>query len=152
MSHPANELVISTIERADLPRLAELYDQLQPTQPSLAAMEDALCRVQGDPRHVVLAARIDGRLVGSLLGVACRMLYGRCRSFMVVEDVVVDCAFRRCGIGRALMDGIERRARELDCSYLMLMTDAERVDACLFYAALGYQAAPYRGFKKRLQP
>lgn len=148
-THPP-EPIITRIADADLPDLARLYRQLQPAEMSLPMMEKTLQRMHDDPRHVFLAARVEGRLVGSLLGVACQMLYGRCRSFMVVEDVVVDADYRRKGIGKALMDSIEHRARDLDCSYIMLMTDADRAGSCAFYASLGYESSPYVGFKKKL--
>jgi GNAT superfamily N-acetyltransferase len=146
----APAIEITRIRNDDLPDLARLYRQLQPSEQSVAAMTATLAKIGGDPRHVLLAARVEGRLVGSLLGVACQMLYGRCRSFMVVEDVVVDEDWRRHGIGRSLMQTIERHARELDCSYIILLTDADRVESRAFYTALGYNSDPYTGFKKRL--
>jgi hypothetical protein len=34
------------------------------------------------------------------MGILCEELYGQCRPFMAVEDVIVDQAHRRRGIGR----------------------------------------------------
>ena len=142
---------LAPIAEGDLSQLAELYQQLLPNESSLSKMQKALSNNLGNPKHLVLAAKIDGRLVGSLLAVTCEMFFGQCKSFLVVEDVVVDSTYRRQGIGKALMQYVEQHARENNCSYIMLVTDAKRVDAQEFYKSLGYQSEKYCAFQKRLQ-
>ena len=95
-----------------LPELADLYQQLIPNEFSISKMKAVLNKHRNNPNHIVLAARVDGKLVGSLLAVICEMLFGQCKSFMVVEDVVVDEAHRRTGIGVALMHHIEDYAKK----------------------------------------
>ncbi len=141
---------IAPVTEEDLPALALLYQQLQPNEPSLEKMREALPLVKSNPNQIVLGAKIDGQLVGSVLGIACQMLYGQCRSFMVVEDFVVDAAHRRAGVGTALLHETERFARERNCSYILLLTDTDREGAQRFYASLGYKTEPYKGFKKAL--
>lgn len=143
-------LEISPITLDELPALAALYQQLIPNEASVAKMAQVLAENRDNPRHTVLAARVDGRLVGSLLAVTCPMLFGQCRSFMVVEDVVIDQAYRRQGIGSALMQAIEDQARTQNCSYVMLITDTDRVESQAFYTSLGYNSAEYCAFKKHL--
>ncbi len=103
-----------------------------------------------NPNHIVLGAKIDGKLVGSLLAVMCEMLFGQCKTFMVVEDVVVDIAHRRKGVGNALMQFIENYAIKSNCSYVMLITDEDRVGSQAFYKSLGYKTDEYCAFKKKL--
>ena len=141
---------ISTITENDLPDLAELYQQLIPNEISVDKMKSVLNKHKDNPNHIVLSAKIDGQLVGSLLAVMCEMLFGQCKSFMVVEDVVVDYSHRRKGIGASLMRYIEDYARKNNCSYIMLITDTERVGSQKFYKSLGYKTDEYRAFKKQL--
>ncbi|MFC1736115.1 GNAT family N-acetyltransferase [Candidatus Hydrogenedentota bacterium] len=141
---------ITNIAEEDLAELAELYQQLQANKPSVEKMRETLLRVGEDSNHVMLGARIDGQLVGTLLGVACQMLFGQCKSFMVVEDVVVSNDYRRRGVGRALMREIEERAAQLNCSYVMLITDHDRLGAHGFYESLGYKTDAYKAFKKSI--
>lgn len=141
---------IGRITEVDLPALAILYQQLQPNEPSVAKMQEALKVIQHNLNQVMLGAKINGQLIGSVLGIACPMLFGQCKSFLVVEDVVVDANHRRMGVGTALMRAIERYAVERHCSYIMLITDTDREGAQRFYAALGYQTEPYKGFKKAI--
>jgi ribosomal protein S18 acetylase RimI-like enzyme len=89
-------------------------------------------------------------LVGTLLAVTCQMLFGQCRSFMVVEDVVIDANYRRRGIGKALIQQVEKFAKSKNCSYIMLITDVDRLDSREFYKSLGYKSAEYCAFKKHL--
>jgi len=56
------------------------------------------------------------KVVGSWLSITCEMLFGQCKSFMVIEDVVVDESFHRKGIGAAIMMHIEQHAKENNCS------------------------------------
>jgi GNAT superfamily N-acetyltransferase len=141
---------ISTITKNELPALANLYQQLIPNDISVAKMEAVLNKHKENPNHIVLSAKIDGQLVGSLLAVVCNMLFGQCKSFMVVEDVVVDEAYRRNGVGAALMQYIEDYARKNNCSYIMLITDTDRVGSQQFYKSLGYMTDEYCAFKKQL--
>ena len=113
-------------------------------------MELILEKNRNNPSHMVLGAKIDGELVGTLLSSTCEMLFGECRSFMVIEDVVVDKSHRRQGIGHALMQHVEALAQENNCSYIMLITDRDRIGSQQFYKSLGYDTGGYCAFKKKL--
>ena len=89
---------ISSVTEKDLPELADLYQQLIQNDISLSRMKMVLTRQQNNPDQIILAARVEGKLVGSLLAVTCEMIFGQCKSFMVVEDVIVYEAHRRKGI------------------------------------------------------
>ncbi len=141
---------ISPVTENDLESLAELYQQLLPNEISIPAMRKVLEKNRDNPNHMVIAAKIDGRLVGTLLAVVCEMLFGQCRSFMVIEDVVIDENNRRKGIGAAMIAYIEDYARKQDCSYIMLITDTDRKGSQTFYRSLGYQSDEFCAFKKKL--
>lgn len=145
------KIEITTISEHDLPALAELYQQLIPNQVSHSNMRKVLERNKDNPNHIVLAAKTDEMLVGSLLAVICEMLFGECKSFMVLEDVIVAKSFRGNGIGMALMVKIEEMAKERNCSYIMLITDSDRAGSQKFYQSLGYKTDEYCAFKKHLE-
>ncbi len=141
---------IGLLTESDLPALADLHGQFWGEEQSLEIMQATYRRRRADPDYAFVVARQGGRLAGSVLGVFCDELYGQCRPFLLVEDLVVDESMRRAGVGGALLRELERLAAERDCSMILLMTEAEREDAVCFYQALGYECEPYRGFKKRL--
>ena len=140
------ELLAST----DLPRLAELFQQFWGEASSQDSMRATFQRITANPAYVLLAARQVGRLAGFAMGVVCEDLYGDGRPFMVVEDLIVDQARRRQGVGKALMYALEKTARERNCGQIILVTEANRTDSIRFYQSLGYDAGTQRGFKKRL--
>lgn len=141
---------IGTLTEQDLPALADLYRQFWGQESSLEKMRETFRRLARDPQYLFLVARHEGRLLGSVMGIVCEELYGECQPFLVVEDVIVDQAVRRQGIGSRLMRELERRAVEEGCSYLLLVTETNRTAAVRFYESLGYHPRAYRGFKKRL--
>ena len=142
---------IEPITENELPELANLYQQLIPNEVSIPKMKSVLKRHKDNPNHIIIGAKINGMLVGSLLAVVGEMLFGQCKSFMVVEDVVVDESHQREGIGVALMQYIEDYAQKNNCSYIMLITDIDRVSSQQFYKSLGYKTDEYCAFKKQLK-
>ncbi len=134
----------------DLEDLAGLYKQFWGEESDLARMRSVFRRLSDNPNYIFLGMRNGGRIIGSVMGIVCEELYGQCQPFMVVEDVVVDRARWRQGVGRALMMDLERRANESGCSYVIFVTEATRAGARQFYQSLGYNPDRYRGFKKRL--
>jgi len=141
---------ISPVTEKDLPQLADLYQQLIPNEISIPKMKAILENNRDNANHLVLVAREYRKVVGSLLSVTCEMLFGQCKSFMVIEDVIVDEAHRRSGVGAALIQYIEMYAKNNNCSYIMLVTDTDRIESQQFYRALGYKTNEYCAFKKEL--
>ena len=142
---------IVALTEQDLPGLAQLYRQFRGEESSLEEMRKSFRRLQKKTSYILLGVREGERLVGSVMGILCQELYGRCQPFMVVEDMIVDKAHRRRGVGSELMRAIEQEALRHSCSYIMLVTDAARSDALGFYESLGYHPQRYRAFKKYLE-
>ncbi len=68
-----------------------------------------------------------------------------CAQFFVTEGLstevralVVDEHFRRCGIGKMLLDEVERSARESSAGRVFLYTNISRSEAHKFYERCGY--------------
>ena len=141
---------IDRLQPEDLGALGELFRQFWGESSSLDKMGATFARLAANPAYHLVAARQDGRLVGFAMGIVCEELYGECRPFMVVEDVVDDRGLRREGAGSALMRELEAIARATDCCQIIFVTEADRTGAQRFYQSLGYAHEPYRGFKKRI--
>ncbi len=143
-------LLIEAIRKEDLEELGLLYQDLTGEVADLEKMARTFQWMNIDPDYILLGAKLDDRLAGSLMGIVCYELLGSCRPFMVVENVIVGGRFRRMGIGKALMEAIEAMAREKRCYLVQLVSSGHRKEAHRFYEALGYGTDPVRGFRKFL--
>jgi GNAT superfamily N-acetyltransferase len=141
---------IAELTDLDLVALARLYKQFWGEDSSPEKMQTTFKRLHANPDYILVGAKREACLIGSVMGIVCDELYGECNPFMVVEDVVVDKDHRRQGVGSQLMAKLEQRALERDCSYIIFVTEQNRAAAHQFYESLGYSPDKYKGFKKRL--
>jgi len=142
---------IRKLTEDDLVSLAVLYQQFWDEVSSLEKMRTTFQRLKRNPNYILLVADQQNNLVGSVMGIICEELYGDCKPFMVVEDVIVDKRQRRLGIASSLMKELERCASENNCNYIIFVTESERTEAHRFYESIGYKSDAYKGFKKRLK-
>jgi len=110
-----------------------------------AAFEDVRATVAHIAGHIENHAQFETPFVaildGRVVGLAClRLLPCLCDPLPSAEltELVVDPDYRRKGVGRSLVQYIERRARAQGAVRLTLMTAWQNTDAHAFYQALGY--------------
>jgi len=77
-------------------------------------------------------------------------LYGDCKPFLVIENMIVDSKYRKKGIGKMLIEQIEKQAKIKGCSQIILVTEMNRHDACGFYESIGFHPTANKGYKKKL--
>lgn len=143
-------MIIREMVAEDIPQLAQLYKQFWDEESSLEAMSINFQRFQHDRSHLLLSAVENNKLIGSVMGIICGELYGACKPFMVLENMIVDNKYRNIGVGKALISEIEKLALERNCLQIILVTDTDRIDACKFYESVGYNPSTHKGFKKKL--
>lgn len=134
----------------DIPQLALLYKQFWNEDSDIKKMQEQFSRLAQNSAYILLGAINGNVLVGSIMGIVCEELYGNCKPFLVVENMVVDSNVRKKGIGKALFTEMERNAREKECTQIILVTEANRLDACAFYETMGFHPTTNRGYKKKL--
>ena len=144
--------MIRRLQKEDLPTLASLFKQFWNEDSQAEAMQNQFDHMREEGHYILLGAFIDNRLVGSVMGIICRELYGPCQPFMLLENFIVDNALRGKGIGKKLIAEIEKIALEHNCKYTMLITDTHRTDARAFYNSAGYNPDTHIGYKKKLVP
>ena len=99
--------------------------------------------ILADPDQRLLVAEDGGRLVGSAHLMVLRH-FGRSLSrSAVVEGVVVDPAYRRAGVGAALMRAAAEAARRAGCYKLALTSNLARTGAHRFYSRLGWKRSHF---------
>ncbi|MDP2183430.1 MAG: GNAT family N-acetyltransferase [Actinomycetota bacterium] len=140
---------IGRVQVSDLDAIGRLHAHFWGEVSNTDVMAETLSRLDSDPDHVLLSARIDGECVGTATGVICHGLYGGSDSYLVIEDLVVDPRHRRSGVASALLGELERFARGCSCKQMIALTEACRDDAVGLYESAGF-AGRWKGFKKRL--
>ncbi|HTW97513.1 MAG TPA: GNAT family N-acetyltransferase [Acidimicrobiales bacterium] len=124
-------VTVPTAEHAE--ELARLLPELSAAAPpDLADLQRICC----DERVVLLVARLDGEVVGSLTLVLFEILTG-VRAW--IEDVVVDDSRRRAGIGAALVEAALARAGEAGARSVDLTSRPSREAANRLYERCGFE-------------
>ncbi|OHD15276.1 MAG: GNAT family N-acetyltransferase [Spirochaetes bacterium GWC1_27_15] len=135
----------------DIPQLALLYKQFWGESSSIENMYKLFNKLKRNPNYIFLSAVDNNILAGSVMGIICEELYGECKPFMILEDLIVDIDYRRKGIGKLLIEEIEKYAKEANCTQILFVTENMRKDACDFYASMGFNPDSHKGFKKLLK-
>lgn len=140
---------VRLLEKRDLSQLAKLYEQFWGEDSDLAKMETQYDIISDENNHIILIAEINDVIVGSVMGIVCKELYGDCKPFLIVENMVIDKSFRNNGIGSKMLNQLEKLAQECSCTQMILVTENDRIDACNFYEKYGFQKNN-KGYKKKL--
>ena len=117
-----------------LEAMTRLLPQLSSSAPPLTGA--ALTELVDSPATLLLLARVDGRIVGSLTLVLFRLPTGR-RAW--IEDVVVDEAVRGAGVGSALNLAALAEAKRFGARTVDLTSRPSREAANRLYQRLGFE-------------
>ncbi len=127
---------------ADLDALVELLEELFELEadfrPDEVRQRRGLALMLEEPeRRAVLVAEREGAVVGM---VTAQLVVSTAEggASALVEDMVVDAAWRGLGAGRALLEAIEAWARAPGATRLQLLADRENGPALAFYARMGW--------------
>lgn len=91
--------------------------------------------------RVSLAADLDGRLAGFLLGRVYYGEFGQAETTAVLDTIGVDPAFRGRGVGRALLRQLRRNLRALGVRTLQTEVSWEDFELLAFFHATGFRPA-----------
>ena len=143
-------MIIRDLRIEDIESLSRLYYQFWSEASDEEKMMGKFAQLQINDAYIFLCAIENDILVGSLMGIVCEELYGDCRPFMVVENVIVDGNHRGKGIGKALLGELEKRANVRGCTKIILVTETYRKDACGLYESVGFHPTANKGYKEML--
>ena len=143
------KLAVRAATEADLPRLLELLDQIDGSMYPRRDDADEATRlsnfqeITADPRQHLLVAETEGRIAGTVHLIVIPHVSRSCKPSGLLESMVVDEAYRRKGVGAALLREAGRLAREAGCYKLALSSNLARRGAHRFYSRLGWKRTHY---------
>jgi ribosomal protein S18 acetylase RimI-like enzyme len=143
-------MTIRDLQVEDIKSLSELYYQFWNENSDIQKMKTKFIKLHNDSTYIFLCAIENEKLVGSVMGIVCEELYGDCKPFLVIENMIVDKTCRKKGVGKTLFAELEKRAKDRDCTQIILVTETEREDACGFYESVGFHPTMHKGSKKKL--
>ena len=131
----------------DASAIAALYQSFV-SSPHINVREDRLEIIATDPNNFVFVCEVDEVVCGTAFLTLCLdAMFGN-QPYGVLENVVVDEAWRGKGIGSRLFAYVEELCRVRDCSKIMLLSTSSREPAHRFFERQGFSAAGKRGFVK----
>lgn len=129
-----NQINIREINKGDALRIAELNQELgYQTSQSLVARQ--LNTILSDRNHYGYIAISEQKIVGYIHGfISIRLTTA---PFAEIGGLIVDEQYRKKGIGRLLVDHLERQINEVE--KLRVRCNVKRNSAHEFYLSLNYQ-------------
>lgn len=139
------------MKKDDIPELEVLYRLYWNEKSNIEKMKTKFDELEKNDSYIFLSAEKNGKLLGSVMGIVCEELYGECKPFLVIENLVVSQKAQKQGVGRALMKEAEKFAKQRGCKQIILVTESEREDALAFYPKVGFPKGTNSGFKKKIK-
>ncbi len=125
----------------DLPYVLDFYEQLTEEKLDLSeeTIKQVFTEIESLPRQKFLVAEKDGLVTGTLFLQIIPNLSHHARSWGIIENMVVDRAYRRQGIGRILIEQALIYCREAGCYKVQLLSNKKRHEAHQFYRTVGFE-------------
>ena len=137
---------IRFVTKQDASMLLSLLEQLVEESGDRKALENTLEMLEQKEEYGLFGAFLDGELVGFVMGICCQDICGACKSFLVIENVIVDKKFHGKQVAQRLFEELERWAKEKECYYAILVSGMIRERAHSFYEKMGFTKET--GFRK----
>ncbi|MGA3247715.1 MAG: GNAT family N-acetyltransferase [Paraburkholderia sp.] len=138
---------VRVAQPADAAALHSLYRQLVDDE-NVHVAESQIQKVSEDVRTRLFVCEVDGHAKATVLVSLCTdVMYGD-QPFAVVENLVVDKAYRGQGFGFVLLRTVEQFCLSQNCSKMMLLSSATRAEAHRFFERFGFRSDLKKGFLK----
>ena len=142
-----SSLILRDCIPADIESLATLTTELgYPT--TVSEMEARLIEISKNPNCRTIVAEQDVQIVG-YMGLLKSSSWEHNECFVRIQALVVKSEYRKCGVGKLLIEFAESFAREINAKSIVLNCGnrEERNSAHKFYVSVGFEAKSI-GYKK----
>ena len=147
-------LVIRQASSTDLTQILSLLSQMhdeEPADPSTPELQETYEEILASRSRALLVVADNDELLGTLDLIVVPNLSRGGRPWAVIENIVVDSAHRRRGIGGALLDEAVEIAQEAGCYKVQLVSHSRRDAAHALYRHASFDA-PVLGYRRYIDP
>lgn len=131
-----DEIIIRSACDRDAERMACLCEQLG-YDVTRSQIQKRFDKLQSSEHHAVYVATLKtDEVIGWIHAHQCDLVIMPPQA--IVLGLVVDKSCRRCGIGKQLMEYIEKWARQKNCDAVLLRSNILCKKAHIFYQKIGY--------------
>ena len=145
-------MMIREIRESELSDLLRLYEHLNKSDaplPGADVVNSVWAAIQGNPDLKYFGVFADNALVSSCALSIIPNLTRGCRPYGVIENVVTAPAFRRKGLGRAVLRHAMEYAWSRGCYKVMLLTGSKKEEMYRFYESAGFDRHAKQAFVAR---
>ncbi len=143
-------IVIREIERKDYGAVAAIWrDVLGFSSVTDESVIQTYEKMKDDSRYCTFIADVDGEVAGFATTVET-LAVDHPNGYIKMNGLAVLPWFQRRGIGRMLMERVEKLAAERGASFIGLASGFQRTGAHAFYERLGYQKTSF-WFRKAIE-
>ena len=140
-----NNVIIRFSEEKDLKDLPWLYRQYYNGDSGIETDFDKMIEkyreLSANKDYKFVSAICDDKLVGFCSAVINQDILDKQRPLIFLWHLRVAPNFRKMGIGKAIVEFIEKYGKTINADYTLLSCDADNEGACRFYDKIGYDRA-----------
>lgn len=137
-------MIVRSYTDKDREKVATLWREVFPDDPTWNVPEEDIERKLKIQRDLFFVAEDEGEIIGTAMGG-----YDGHRGWVYL--VAVSPRYRKKGIGKALMDAVERGLKKIGCPKLNLQVRGSNKEVIEFYRRLGYVVEDRVSMGKRLK-
>ena len=141
-------VTIRKIRETDYESVMRIWNNVLDVPVTLASLCETYNSISEDDRYCTFIAEIDGIVAGLVTAVHV-LAIGHPGGYIKMNGLGVLSEYRNKGIGRMLLEEVERFALQKGAPYIGLASGLQRTDAHAFYEHLGYRKTSY-WFRKAL--
>lgn len=140
-------MTIRNAKESDYEELMKLYNLFVESARYSNHDNDSFHKVLNNPSNFILIAE-DGGVITGFLTFSVRDVIRYPKQIAEVDELFVLEEYRKHGVGKQLMEQMEKKAKELNCHKIFIESATEREAAHKFYESLGYKNNGYHFVKK----
>ncbi len=135
-------VIIRKITESDYENVITIWNEVLEIPVTSETLRETYSAMTEDDRYCTFVAEVDG-IVAGLITAVHTLAIGHPGGYVKMNGLGVLPEYRNLGIGRMLLEEVERFAIKKGAPYIGLASGIRRTDAHRFYEHLGYRKTSY---------